>query len=98
MLTRRLTSGRNSSAEGGGPPEALAVPSFSAWSVGAMPPGLQPQQQSQLGPGAAGAALYGLAGHPAQLPPYAASPRYGDVNQLLNPQGMYTPQGAFQIP
>jgi len=72
------------------------VPSFSAWSVGALPPGLQPQQH--LGPaGPTGAAnnLYGLAGHPAQLPPYAASPRYGDVSQLLNSQGMYSPQGAL---
>ncbi len=68
-----------------------------------MPPGLQPPQlQAQhLGPGgpAGGVnnSLYGLAGHPAQLPPYAASPRYGDVSQLLNPQGLYSPQGALRV-
>ena len=47
-----------------------------------------------MGPGqAAGSSLYGFGAHPGQLPPYASSPRYGDVSELLNAQG-YSPQGA----
>ena len=94
---RRMAGGRNGAGGSGGPVDPLAVPSFSAWSVGALPPGLQGPPShpgSAGGTPAGGTNLYGFAapaGHPS---PYAASPRYGDVGALLGVQG-YSPQGAL---
>ena len=90
---------RNGADGSGGPVDPLAVPSFSAWSVGHLPPGLHgggpPSHPGSAGGTApSGANLYGFAapaGHPS---PYVASPRYGDVGALLGAQG-YSPQGAL---
>jgi len=96
----RLTSGCGGGTQGGGGSlEALAVPSCSTWSVATMPPGLQPPQpQQHLGPASSAGAdnLHGLPGHSSQLPPYAAVPRYGNVSQLLDSQGTYSPQGELR--